>query len=269
VVNPTAFPELNVVLGHLVAGARTTLGDNLVGVYLQGSFAIGDADEHSDVDFLVVIERELTEDEQRALQALHERLFELPTQWVQHLEGSYVPREHLRRIDPERRPWFYFDNGAMDPAWDSHDNSAVVRWSLREHGVVLAGPDPASLVDRIPAGALRAAVIHDLAAFGIWLRARDSWSARLQTLAVVTYCRILHTLETGIVSSKRGAGEWALDTLDPDWASLIRRALDERPDPWRKVHEVADPELVTRTLAFVDYAAESATRFGGTRPAAR
>jgi hypothetical protein len=63
-VNTTAFPELDAVLAQLVAGLRATLGDNLVGVYLQGSFAVGDADEHSDVDFLVVIERELTEDEQ-------------------------------------------------------------------------------------------------------------------------------------------------------------------------------------------------------------
>jgi predicted nucleotidyltransferase len=96
-VNTTAFPELDAVLAQLVAGLRATLGDNLVGVYLQGSFAIGNADEHSDVDFLVVIERELTEDEQRALQALHERLFQLPTHWAQHLEGSYVPRDQLRR----------------------------------------------------------------------------------------------------------------------------------------------------------------------------
>ena len=265
----TPYPALDSVLTELVAGAQAALDENFVGAYLQGSFAVGEADEHSDVDFIVILERELTEVQQRQLHALHERLFELPTYWAQHLEGSYVPREQLRCVDPERRPWFYFDNGATEPAWDGHDNSAVVRWSLREHGVVLAGPDPASLVDRVPAGALRAAVLYDLAAFGDWLRARDTWSARLQTLAVVTYCRILHTLETGIVASKRAAGEWALSALDPDWASLIKRALDERPDPWRKVHEVADPELVTRTLAFVDYAAEVATRFGGTRPAAR
>ena len=265
----TAYPALDSVLTELVAGARTALEENFVGAYLQGSFAVGDADEHSDVDFIVVLERELTEVEQRELQTLHGRLFELPTHWAQHLEGSYVPRDQLRRVDPERRPWFYFDNGAIEPAWDNHDNSAVVRWSLREHGVVLAGPDPVSLVAPVSGGALRAAVIHDLAVFGDWLRARDTWSARLQTVAVLTYCRILHTLETGIVASKRAAAEWALGALDPGWASLIRRALDERRDPWRKVHEVADPELVTRTLAFVDYAAEAATRFGGTRPAVR
>jgi predicted nucleotidyltransferase len=38
------------VLGELVSGARAVLGSNFAGAYLQGSFAVGDADEQSDVD---------------------------------------------------------------------------------------------------------------------------------------------------------------------------------------------------------------------------
>jgi hypothetical protein len=40
---PTQFPELN---GLLI------LEDNFVGGYLVGSFALGDADIHSDCDFI-------------------------------------------------------------------------------------------------------------------------------------------------------------------------------------------------------------------------
>jgi hypothetical protein len=43
--------------------------------------------------------------------------------------------------------------------------------------------------------------------------------------------------------------------LDPEWSPLIRWALDDRPDPWTKVHEPADPALLRRTLEFADYAA--------------
>lgn len=254
-MNPTAFPELNAVLSQLVAGLRAMLGGNLVGVYLHGSFAVGGADEHSDVDFLVVIERELTEDEQHELRALHERLFQLPSHWAQHLEGSYVPRDRLRHPDPKREPWFYFDNGATEAIWDNHDNSAVVRWSLREHGVVLEGPSPTMLVDSVSGDELRREVRWVIDDYGDWLRARETWSARLQTLAVISYCRILHTLETGVVAPKRESGEWARETLDAEWRDLIQRALDDRPDPWSKVRETADPSLVRQTLDFVDYAA--------------
>jgi hypothetical protein len=40
--NPTPYPELNAVLSHLVEGAKSSLKDNLIGAYLQGSFAVGD-----------------------------------------------------------------------------------------------------------------------------------------------------------------------------------------------------------------------------------
>lgn len=267
--SPTAFPELNAVLEELVAGARGVLGENLVGAYLQGSFAVGDADEHSDVDFLVVTERALTPAEQRQLQALQERLFTLPTHWAQHLEGSYVPREQLRQLDSARRPWFYFDNGATEPAWDNHDNTAVVRWSLRQHGVALVGPDPRTLIDPISAGDLR---IHVVEAIPEWVKwapqptKAGGVSRWKQAYVVVNLCRMLHTLDSGVVGSKRRGGEWALNALDPEWRDLIRQALDDRSDPWGRVHQSADPVLVQRTLQFVDYAAR---RSRETQPAAR
>jgi hypothetical protein len=83
-------------------------------------------------------------------------------------------------------------------------------------------------------------------------------SRRALAVAVLTHARILHTLARGEVGSKRAAGEWALQALDPEWAPLIRWALEDRPDPWTKVREPADPVLLRRTLEFNDYAAEEA-----------
>jgi hypothetical protein len=79
-------------------------------------------------------------------------------------------------------------------------------------------------------------------------------------VAVLSPARILHTLAFGEVTSKRAAGEWALQALDPEWAPLIRWALDDRPDPWTKVHEPADPIVLDRTRQFVDYVATRAPR---------
>jgi hypothetical protein len=268
-MRPTRFAELNDVLEEFVAGVRDVLGANFVGAYLQGSFAVGDADEHSDVDFLVVTEREVDEREQRELQALQGRLFELPTTWAQHLEGSYVPRDQLRRADHERRPWFYFDNGATEPAWDKHDNTAVVRWSLREHGVVLAGPEPKKLVDPISRATLRGDALGALEEWEEWLPTLDAWSARLQPLVVLSYCRILHTIEFGLVGSKAQAGAWARFTVDAEWRPLVQRALEDRADPWKKVGLPADPAAVRETLAFTAYAGALARRSAGTASAAR
>ena len=51
---PTPLPQLNEALVELVTRASEILDENFIGAYLQGSFAIGDFDDQSDVDFLIV-----------------------------------------------------------------------------------------------------------------------------------------------------------------------------------------------------------------------
>ena len=58
-IQPTPISDLNAVLQELVTSSQAILGANLVGVYLQGSFAMGDWDEHSDVDFLIAIDHDV------------------------------------------------------------------------------------------------------------------------------------------------------------------------------------------------------------------
>ena len=268
----TPYPDLNAVLRDLVESAQSMLGDDFVGAYLQGSFAVGDADEHSDVDFVVATVDDVRDEQRAALQAMHQRIYAGETSWAQHLEGSYVPLAVLRRVDGARRELVYLDNGATELTLDSHCNTAVVRWSLREHGVVLAGPDPAELIDPVTPEQLRTEAHVALAEYVAWAResqqrfedacgvpAMSRWK---QPYLVLTFCRILHTLAVGRVESKRAAGEWAIESLDAAWSTLIRRALDDRPDPWGRVHQPAPREDIDRTLEFADYAAREAATLG-------
>lgn len=259
----TPYPGLNGLLVELVVGAKTVLAANFLGAYLQGSFAVGDADEFSDVDFIVATHDPLTGSEQVGLQELHARLHELDDAWGPHLEGSYVPKDQLRRVDATRRPFFYLDNGARAFTWDSHDNTAVVRWSLREHGVVLAGPDPAELVDPVSPEELRKEAARAMTGLDVWSRESFeryqqgdglAFSRWKQPYLVLSICRTHQTLKGGVVTSKRQAAEWALDALDPRWATLIERAVGDRADPWQRVHEPAKPEAVAETMEFVAYA---------------
>ena len=254
---PTLYPQLNNVLRDLVAGVRATLGANFVGAYLQGSFAVGDADEHSDVDFVIVTGDEVDSAAEFALQRLHTTLYAREVGWAQHLEGSYVPKERLRHVDPARTQFLYLDNGASELVRDAHCNTAVMRWSLREHGVVLAGPEPKHLVAPVSASQLRTearAGIQEYAAWAPEPTKAGGMSRWKQTYLVLTFCRLLHTLACGCVTSKRKAGTWALEALDPEWTELIQTAIDDRPDPWRRVHQPAAPNAIARTLAFADYA---------------
>jgi len=71
---------------------------------------------------------------------------------------------------------------------------------------------------------------------------------------VGSLCRMLHTLEIGRVTSKRAALVWVLGTLDVEWSDLIQGALDDRPDPWVRVHLPARRGTAVRTWSFIEYA---------------
>jgi predicted nucleotidyltransferase len=262
---PTPYPDLNEVLDELVRSQRSVLGASFVGTYLQGSFAVGDFDEHSDVDFIVALEDELSEAQVEALQAMHGRVFELECEWARHLEGSYFPRAVLRDCSRRGELLWYLDNGSRVMIRSDHCNTAVVRTTVREYGVSLSGPEPATLVDPVPVELLRREILSVLTDWGgKFLAEPEPYRNRFyQGFIVLSYCRMLHDLEAGSVSSKRKSAEWAKSMLDQSWTGLIDRAWLTRPDPAVSIRQPPDAEDFARTLEFVSYVMAEAERNQG------
>jgi hypothetical protein len=253
---PTPYPELNEVLLELTSSVRAVLGTSLVGLYLQGSFAHGGFDEHSDVDFVAVTRGELSDAGVRALDEVHTRVYDLGSEWAKHLEGSYFPAEVLRTCDARGQDLWYLEHGDRTLIRSTHCNTAVVRWIVREHGVTLFGPQPVGLVDEVPADVLRAEVLKTMRDWGAEILAEPERFRNhfYQAFIVLSYCRMLHSLETGKVGSKREGAEWAKETLDASWIGLIDRTWSGRPDPATRVREPADPDEFRRTIEFMQYA---------------
>src|SRR6185436_11756616 len=112
-----AYPALDSLLDHFVRRVCGVLADNLVGAYLQGSFALGDYDEHSDVDFIVVMREDIAGAQVPALNALHASIHGLPPPWSHRLEGSYVPAALLQRLPSNPRERLLFlEHGARSLA---------------------------------------------------------------------------------------------------------------------------------------------------------
>src|SRR2546422_5734003 len=155
----TPSPEINSVLQALLLGVRAILGRCFVGMYLDGSLAIGDFEpDKSDLDFVVVTDGELSDETFRDLKAMHERIATGTSKWVRELEGSYIPQRALRH---DRRPAAhpYIDRGSTLAMVHQESGYWVIdRQMLREHGVVLAGPPPRTLIDCVQPSELREAV---------------------------------------------------------------------------------------------------------------
>jgi hypothetical protein len=261
-MHPTPYNELNEVLEELVSRIRKILGDKFIGALLQGGFALGGFDEHSDVDFIVVIEDELSSREVDRLQVMHDQVYDLGPEWAKHLEGSYFPREVLRQITSVGTDLWYLDHGARSLVRSNHCNTIVVRWIVRENGISIAGPPPKTLIEPIPTEKLRTEIFETMAKEGRHiLNQPNNYSNRFyQGFIVLNFCRMLHDLIRGYPGSKREGAAWAKASLDPEWSDLIDNAWNCRPDPARQVRQPADPEAFSRTLLLLKHIMDESKR---------
>jgi hypothetical protein len=252
----TPFPELNGVLASLLEGIQGILGADLIGVYLQGSFAIGDADEHSDCDFVVAMQHELASDQVQALNGLHARIHGSGPEWGKHLEGSYFTLNELRDA-PGTEVW-YVDHGSKSLERSNHCNTFVVRSTLLRRGIVLNGADPTHLMHPVSPDDLRREMLSTLRTVcRLVLEESEFYSNRFyQGYTVLSLCRIMRDIEAGEVGSKREGADGAKRNVPERWHGLIDRAWSTRIDPATSSRTPAEPDDFAETLAFVRYARE-------------
>ena len=251
--SPTKYPEINKTLDLLLTSATRVLGGQLVGMYLYGSLSSGDFDlETSDIDFLVVTTSTLSDKTIAELEAMHHQLWNSGLKWAAKLEGSYIPRRDIRRHNPHSAPCptvnegkFYLDKRGSD--W------IIQRHVIREQGIVLAGPDPKTLIDPVNPDEIRRAVVGVLHEWWFPMLEDPSWlkkhGAEYHAFAILTMCRALYALKHGTVVSKPTAARWAEDALGERWSQIIERARAAR-------HDRPDHGLFSESLEFIRFTRE-------------
>lgn len=204
------------------------LGENLVGVYLHGSLAFGCYHSaHSDIDFIVVVNRELTLDQKKAMIRVLLALepysppkglemsvvlksvcnpFVYPTPYELHYSNAY--REQAKR-----------DLEAYCQHMKGTDKDLAAHFTvIRKVGVALWGDFEDQVFGEVPhenyLDSLRCDVVE-----AIGNRNQDP------VYMILNLCRVLAYREDGRVLSKREGGEWGRVYLPEHFQSMINRAL--------------------------------------------
>lgn len=229
---PTPYSDINAALNRLLSSMQDVLGEQFVGLYLGGSLALGDFDpRRSDIDFIAVTAGELSPETSSDLAEMHARLWATGGYWARKFDGSYVPQQVFRRWTAHAVPCPFVEG---DEFTVTTQGSAVIqRHIIREHGVVVAGPSPQTLLDGVAAGELRTALRESLMQWWRSLLDDPCWvrQSRNQPFAILTMCRMLYTLEHGTVVSKPVAARWAKQALDERWTEPIEWALAQPHAP--------------------------------------
>jgi len=253
---------VRLVLDEVRSGAQAILVDTFVGMYLYGSLANGDFDDESDLDYVVVTETVLDDRQFSALDTMHQRIASMNVWWATQLEGSYIPRDALRKYNPVRALHVHIDRGrgerlhrmkmesdALSRAW--WGGWVILRENLRERGITLTGPAPQTLIDPVEPDDLRQAAIAILPGWTQQILDNPGEISKrgYQSYTVLTLCRILYTLQNGSVVSKPIAARWARENQDLRWSPLIDRARLGR----QHASEKAESKDIDETLDFIRY----------------
>jgi hypothetical protein len=241
-------------------------------MYLAGSLALGDFTAGSDVDVVVATDGELADETFAALATMHDRIAATGMRWFDQLEVVYIPVAALRRYDPAHATHPYLGRGP-----DEHlrvitflPDGVAQRVVLRDCGIILAGPPPATLIDPISPDELLVAQVELMRSW--WSpMAEDGPAAEFlrqrghQSLAVLTMCRVLYTLGTGSITSKSAAAAWGQATLDPSLRGLIERATAWRADHAPDDSIVAAEEEIRATQELIRFVAAECEAWPGAR----
>lgn len=194
---------------------RGVLGPDLVGLYIGGSYSTGEfVHGVSDYDVLVVLEREPPPERVAELRRIHRALGRLDAQTLR-IEGDYAPLGWLVPTGTTRPVYWFRDGELREPALMlSADNIA----SIRDRGITVAGPPPATILPSVTPDQVRDAVREMMA------EDPDLSSERSAAREILDLARSLRALETGEPTSRRAGLEWGLRAMDARWHPVLRRA---------------------------------------------
>lgn len=213
------------------------LGDNLLAIYLYGSFVEGGLRAQSDIDLLAILRRPLAGAERGPL------MRELLVFSVYPARGGLRPLEVtflvLDDIQPWRAParrelqfgeWLRTALEAGEvPAAEPDPDIALLLDQARAKGIALHGPPAADLLPAIPHADIRDAIL------AMMPEVARNWRGE-EKHALLTLARMWVTLRTGGIVAKDVAAEHVLAHLPGEHHPVLRHAVavyrGESEDDW-------------------------------------
>lgn len=261
-------PEVSDVTNRFLSLIDASAPGLVQGLHLRGSLGFGEYFAgQSDVDFTAVLSARPDADQLTALAAAHQAVFAAHPKPL--FDGFHLVREDLARAPdqcPDNPSMF---NGAFEPSTRNCDMNLVSWHELARHGVTVRGPALTEQDVWTDDAALRAYSHGNLSSY--WAGMADSLvkhpaeaaEPRAAAWSVLGVSRLHHLLATGRLTSKSGAGRYALTAFATKWHRIITEALRARERPGEVSSYESEPDARGRdTTAFTLMAIESGLALG-------
>lgn len=198
---------------------NTILGENFFGFYIYGSLTYGGfRPKSSDLDCVAVTKKVFNRKEFDSLSKWYSRLLKEESQLAKRLEIAFAVKKIVFKDNSKRTAVIH--KGEFNKRADSDANNPITWLNIKETGITVLGPDPETFVPDITKIILKDALKKE---FKYIVDRPDKffsedWS---KVYVILTFCRIVYTLKTGKIKSKKSAAEWCLENLPKKYHPII------------------------------------------------
>ena len=222
--------SLKIITDKFIEQSKDILGNNLVGIYLHGSAVMGCFNEKtSDIDLLVVIHHDMTEEEKHQYMDMVVELNILaPTKGIEMsiikksvCKPFVYPTPFELHFSIAHLEWYKNNPQDYVLKMKGTDKDLAAHFTILYHrGKCLFGEDIHDVFE--PVG--------ETAYFdSIWYDIENAEEDILENPVYVTLnlCRVLAFKKEKLILSKKEGGEWGLVHVPETYRNLIQQALDE------------------------------------------
>lgn len=220
-MNKLMFRE---VTDKIVAAYKDILKDNLVGIYLHGSVAMGCSTQNSDIDLLVVVNENISNTECRKIidatmgvEGHPKKGVEMSIVLKEHCQNIVHPTPFILHYSDFHRDQYITDKNYICGGFEDSDLAA--HFTVTKHrGICLYGDSIDSVFADVPKQMYLDSVFYDIA------DAKEDAAAD-SVYHILNLCRTLAYIKDGKVLSKLEGGQWALDNVNKKYISLVAKAI--------------------------------------------
>ena len=227
---------------------KEIFGQDLLGIYLYGSFVVGGLQKYSDIDLFVVSNRATTREEKAKLvtallkiSGIYMKSKELPIEMTIVEKAEINPWHYPPKFDFQYGEWLreQFELGNIEP-WPNKEmpDLALLVTQILLASTTLVGSNPDQLLCQVPYKDFMAAIIDALPNL---ISEIDSDTRNV----LLTLARIWSTVVTDAIRSKPAAASWATNHLPEQYHPVMERAKaicqGEEKEHWDDIDELIRP----------------------------
>ncbi len=221
----TIHKDVTDLICEFRAELQRIIKNKFYGLYLYNSVAMGNFEpESSDIDFIVVLNDILVDEEIDDLSILHNKLIDKHVHGLK-LDGMYLQQDMIGKMNNNIETYPYVKEGNLFKE-GYFDINYITWWSLKEFEMAIDSPSIKDRLEEIEFKDIINTMRYNLNQY--WLPKLEDKEIFKEDMwvefGVLTLSRIIYTLKEGGIISKKEACEFILKD-SAEWNDIVEEAL--------------------------------------------